>query len=78
MKVGIMIPTVIWPFPEEELKVLSEKVNTIIVGEMNQGQLIREVERAVCGKTRVKGIFKVSGEPITPEEFSSAIEEVYK
>jgi pyruvate/2-oxoacid:ferredoxin oxidoreductase alpha subunit len=39
----------------------------VIVCEMNQGQLIHEIERLLCGK-EIAGVFKNRGEPIYPQE----------
>jgi 2-oxoglutarate ferredoxin oxidoreductase subunit alpha len=66
----------IWPFPEEIVKDLAEKADTIIVPELNRGQLIREVERHVKGKADVIGINRDDGTLIKPEDVLAEIEEV--
>lgn len=76
VKVGTMRPISIWPFPERRLRELAEKVNTIIVPEMNLGQLVLEVERICCGKAKIERLNKVSCEIIYPEEIVRKIEEV--
>jgi len=59
----------LWPFPDWIIEEIAERVETIIVPELNLGQLIREVKRAVNGKCRVISITKVGGgELITPNE----------
>jgi 2-oxoglutarate ferredoxin oxidoreductase subunit alpha len=76
IKVGIFRPITIWPFPEKRLKELAAKVKTIIVPEMNLGQLVLEVERVCACETKIERLNKVSCEIIYPEEIISKIEEV--
>lgn len=66
----------IWPFAEKEVAELASQVETIIVPELNQGQLIREVKRAAAGKAKVLGINSYAGELIKPEEIRELLEEV--
>jgi len=64
----------IWPFPEKIVRKLAEKVNFILVPEMNLGQLVYEVERVAGCEAHVKAISKIGGgEMITPEEILSEI-----
>ncbi|MDD4503764.1 MAG: 2-oxoacid:acceptor oxidoreductase subunit alpha [Clostridiaceae bacterium] len=76
MKVGIFRPITIWPFPEKRLRELAEKVNTIVVAEMNLGQMVLEVERICNNIAKIERLNKVNGEIIYPEEIISKIEEV--
>ncbi len=66
IKVGLIRPVTLWPFPAREVAAVASDVDTILVAEMNLGQLIGEVERAVAGKAEVIGYLKADGEPITP------------
>lgn len=77
MKVGTFIPKTIWPFPQEELFKISEKVRHVLVCEMNLGQLVYEVERSVKGRAHVHLLSKASGELITPKEIMKKLVEVY-
>jgi 2-oxoglutarate ferredoxin oxidoreductase subunit alpha len=61
----------LWPFPEVLFNELSEKVDTIIVAEMNLGQMSREIQRATGHP--VRGIFHAGGEMIPPEPILEAI-----
>lgn len=76
VKVGILRPITIWPFPEKRLRELAEKVKTIVVPEMNLGQLVLEVERICNNITKIERLNKVSCEIIYPEEIIRKIEEV--
>ncbi len=74
IKVGLFRPITMWPFPEKQVKALAEKVKHLIVAEMNFGQYVIEVERAVAGKIPVTLHAKYNSEAITPNELLAAIE----
>jgi len=77
-KVGLLRPLTIWPFPDEALKKYLKDAKTIIVPELNQGQLIGELKR-VIGTRKKKNIVpiqKCNGELITPDEIINTIKEV--
>jgi 2-oxoglutarate ferredoxin oxidoreductase subunit alpha len=64
----------IWPFPSEIIEKMADTAKTIIVPEMNLGQLYHEVERAANGRAGVTPINKIGGgELITPEELLTKI-----
>ena len=62
----------IWPFPETLFQELAERVETIIVAEMNLGQISREVQLATGHP--VKGVFHAGGKMIPPEPILRAIQ----
>ena len=62
------------PFADEHIEKLAEKVDNILVVEINSGQVTREVQRAVKGKANVHGVLKHGGAIHTPEEILSEIE----
>ena len=74
IKVGLLRLITLWPFPDERIEKLAEQVKAILVPEINYGQVTREVERAVHGKTEVKGVFKLGGAIHTPQEILDEIE----
>jgi len=65
---GLFRPRTIWPFVGARLGPLAEQVDRIVVAEMNLGQMVGEVERAVAGRCDVQLFSKVGGEPIHPDE----------
>lgn len=75
LKVGLVRPITIWPFAEAQMKELSCKVKGILVHELNCGQYVHEVERAVSGKVPVSLYAKYDNEPATPAQL---LEEVKK
>ena len=73
IKAGLLRPLTIWPFPDSAVSELAGRVKTIIVPEMNLGQIVHEVERVARGRCNVKGIFRVDTEPIKPIQIIEAI-----
>ena len=78
LKVGLLKLLTIWPFPDETINKLAQKVSLIIVPEMNLGQIVLEVERAAQGKCRVVPYGRVDGELINPIEILGKIQEEIK
>ena len=72
VKVGMLKLITIWPFPVELLVEKTKKAKTIIVPELNMGQLVGEVERH-AGKERVVSVTRVDGELFEPEEILEPI-----
>lgn len=75
-KVGSISLKTLWPFPDFIFKNLPSSVKTIIVPELNQGQIIREVARAVCGRFKVTGVNSFRGTMIRPQEIVDKIKDV--
>jgi 2-oxoglutarate ferredoxin oxidoreductase subunit alpha len=73
IKVGMLRLISVWPFPEKEIAKLAEKVKVIVVPELNYGQMVGEVKKAVEGKVPVKPMSKYDSEPITPQELLEVI-----
>ena len=72
LKVGFLRLSTIWPFPEEIVEDVAERIHRVIVPEMNLGQLALEVERVV-GRRKVIRVGKANGEMIAPREILDAI-----
>ena len=75
LAVSYVSPTTIWPFPADAVRRLAEQVDTILVPELNRGQLTHEVEWAVAGRAGVRGLWRCNGEPIRPAEILERIEQ---
>jgi 2-oxoglutarate ferredoxin oxidoreductase subunit alpha len=75
-RVGLLRPTTLWPFPAAAVAEVADLVDTVVVAEMNLGQMMGEVERAVAGRTRVVGHLRADGEPITPGDLEAALQAV--
>ena len=66
IKAGLVRPITIWPFPDAQVASAAQQVDTLIVAEMNLGQLVGEVERVAAGQTEIVRYLRVDGKPITP------------
>lgn len=76
VKTGFARLKTLWPFPENQVKALAETAKTIIVPEMNLGQVFFEVKRVAEGTAKVVSLNKIGGgEMITPEEILAKIVE---
>ena len=73
LKVGFVRPITIWPFAEKQMQELAGKVKAILVHELNCGQYVLEVERAVAGKVPVSLYAKYDNESATPAELLAEI-----
>jgi 2-oxoglutarate ferredoxin oxidoreductase subunit alpha len=72
-KVDLLTLFTLWPFPEKEVEALGERVERILVPEMNLGQLANEVERLV-GRRKVTRVTRADGEMVTPQMLLGALE----
>ena len=53
VKAGSLKLDVVWPFPEKRVGELAKQMKTLVVPEMNHGQIVLEVERCAHGKVDV-------------------------
>jgi len=75
LKVGLLRPVTLWPFPEEAVRKAAEKARLVLVPEMNMGQMALEIERLV-GAAKTARLNRIDGEPITPDEIAARIREL--
>ena len=75
LKAGLLRLVSLWPFPDKLLEKMAEDAKAVIVAEMNYGQLVREVERAVKPKP-VRFLPKLGENPHTPGEILEAIRRI--
>lgn len=76
VRAGLLRLISIWPFAEDRISELADQAKSVIVAEMNLGQISREVER--CIRRPVKGIFHAGGAMIPPDPILQAILEEAK
>lgn len=76
LKVGVLRPITLFPFPSKRLCELSQRVKMFISVEVNMGQMVQDVRLAVNGKVPVELIHKGVGTPPSPEEIVKQIEEL--
>lgn len=71
-KVGLFRPQTLFPFPEKQLRNLSENKRFMTV-ELNAGQMVEDVRLAVNGRSEVLFYGRAGGAMITPEELYEKI-----
>ena len=68
LKVGMLRPITLWPFPSAELGELADRVRNFLVFEMNMGQMLEDVQLALEGKGEVFFYGRPGGVIPTPSE----------
>ncbi|OGF54466.1 MAG: hypothetical protein A2Z21_00715 [Candidatus Fraserbacteria bacterium RBG_16_55_9] len=75
--VGLVNLKTLWPFPDFLFERLGQNVSHLLVPELNLGQLVREVKRAVQGRwLTVEHLGRVDGSLITPQQIVEAIHQL--
>ncbi len=74
--VGLLRPVTLSPFPVQVIQNLAAKVRAVLVVEMNAGQMLDDVQRAVAGKIPVVFYGRMGGVVPYPEEILEEIERV--
>lgn len=68
IKVGLLRPITLWPFPGREISALSKRVKGMLSFEINAGQMIDDIRLAVEGHIPVIHYGRMGGIVPTPEE----------
>jgi 2-oxoglutarate ferredoxin oxidoreductase subunit alpha len=68
IKVGLLRPITLFPFPTKRIAELSDKVKGYLAVEMSTGQMVEDVRLAVNGKTQVDYYGRMGGIVPSPEE----------
>ena len=76
IKVGMIRPITLWPFPVAPFKKAADKVKAIISVELSMGQMIEDVKLATDCKVPVTLCNRVGGMIVSPEQVLEAIKEV--
>lgn len=78
IKVGLLRPITLWPFPSQVLNKLADKAKGMFVVELNAGQMIEDVKLAVNGKVKVEHFGRMGGIIPSPEEVEENLEKFIK
>jgi len=78
IKVGMIRPITLWPFPKKVIAQRAEQVKAFISVELSMGQMMQDVQLAVEGKAPVLLCNRVGGMIFSPEEVLAKIEEAAK
>ena len=68
IKVGLLRPITLFPFPSVRINELADNVKGILSVEMSAGQMVEDIELAVKGKTPVRHFGRMGGVVTTPDE----------
>ena len=77
IKVGILRPITLWPFPSDIIAEYAKKVKGIISIELNAGQMVEDIRLAVNGTIDVKFYGRLGGIVPTPDEILDVIKKEY-
>jgi 2-oxoglutarate ferredoxin oxidoreductase subunit alpha len=78
IKIGLLRPITLWPFPTKILRELSERIKKILTVEMSLGQLVEDVRLAVEGRAKVFLHGRPSGGIPTGEEVLEVVKNIMK
>jgi 2-oxoglutarate ferredoxin oxidoreductase subunit alpha len=73
IKVGSLRLKTVWPFPEERIRELSNRIKGFVVPEINLGQMVLEVQRCSLDSCGVVSVPHAGGEIHDPEQILEAI-----
>ncbi len=77
LKVGLLRPISLWPFPHKIIKEISKKIKQFLVFELNMGQMVEDVKLSLDGSAEVQFYGRPGGVIPTPLEISRVISSYY-
>ena len=75
IRAGLLRLITVWPFAEDRVREIAERVKAFVVPEINYGQIVLEVERCAGGKARTSLVPHMGGGVHRPETIVRAIKE---
>ena len=78
IKIGLLRPITLWPFPTDEIARLSKQVKGILTVELNAGQMIEDVRLAAEGRVEVRHFGRMGGMIPTPDEILQAAGQMFE
>lgn len=76
IRVGLLRPISLYPFPYQAFAQTAERVKNILVVEMSMGQMLEDIRLAICGKSRVHFYSRVGGIVPSYDEIVSEVERI--
>jgi 2-oxoglutarate ferredoxin oxidoreductase subunit alpha len=73
IKVGILRPITLWPFPTKVIASYADKVKGMLSLELNAGQMVEDIRLAVNGRVKVAHFGRLGGIVPDPDEVVIAI-----
>ncbi len=77
IKIGLLRPITLFPYPKQQLFELADQVKGILSVELNAGQMIEDVKLSVEHKVPVEHFGRTGGIIHTPEEVLEALEKKF-
>jgi len=78
LKVGLLRPITLFPFPKKKIDYMADKLKAILSVELNAGQMIEDIQLAVKGKVQVEHFGRYGGVIHSPEEVLEALKKLIK
>lgn len=72
IKIGLLRPITLWPFPTKVIAAYADKVKGMLSVELNAGQMVEDIRLAVNGKVKVEHFGRLGGIVFTPDEILDA------
>ncbi|MCL2682601.1 MAG: 3-methyl-2-oxobutanoate dehydrogenase subunit VorB [Bacteroidales bacterium] len=76
LKVGLLRPITLFPFPKKPIADLAKRVKGFLTVEMSMGQMVEDVKLVVNGQTKVEHFGRAGGAIPTPDEVVNAIKSI--
>jgi len=73
IKVGMLRPITLWPYPSARLNQLADQVKGMLAVELSAGQMVEDVRLSVNGKVPVEHYGRMGGSIHSPEEVLAAL-----
>ncbi len=78
VRVGLLRPITLWPFPTDEIARLSRQVKGILVVELNAGQMIEDVRLSLDSRIPVHHFGRMGGIVMDPSEVLQALRDKFQ
>ena len=75
IKVGLLRPISLWPFPTQAIAAYANRVKGMLSVELNAGQMVEDVRLAVEGAVNVAHFGRLGGIVFTPDEVLAALKD---
>ena len=76
IKLGLLRPITLWPFPTKIINQYADKVKAMLSVELNAGQMVEDIKLAVNGKVKVEHYGRLGGVIFTPDEIVEAVKKM--
>lgn len=77
LKVGLLRPITLWPFPTRRIQELSKRVKKFVAVELSMGQMVEDVMLSLNGRAETHLYCRVGAAVITAEEVAAVLTEIY-